>query len=138
MKKCSRCKEVKEFTAFCKQSRSKDGYQPACKVCMNISWNASRNKKKEHYSLVQQKRQQKVVEQYKIWKKQQKCVVCHESDESCLDLHHVVSHTKEVDVSDAVYKWSWKRVLTEIEKCVIVCSNCHRKIHAGKIKLRIS
>lgn len=138
MKTCTRCKETKPFDDFCKQTRSKDGYQPACKPCMNDLYNRSRKKKQKHYQDVAKKRQKLVVEKYKLWKQTQSCISCGEDDDACLDLHHTNHKEKETHVSDAVYKWSWNRVLKEIEKCVVVCANCHRKIHAGKIKLRMA
>jgi hypothetical protein len=33
---------------------------------------------------------------------------------------------KRINISDAVHKgWSRARILTEIAKCELVCSNCH-------------
>lgn len=41
-----------------------------------------------------------------------------------MDLDHV-SGTKYKDVS-SMTTYSWERVLAEIQKCDLVCSNCHR------------
>lgn len=30
-----------------------------------------------------------------------------------------------------MYIWSWERAKREIDKCLLVCSNCHREIHHG-------
>ncbi|CCV12969.1 hypothetical protein MESS4_510136 [Mesorhizobium sp. STM 4661] len=57
-----------------------------------------------------------------------KCA-CGEDHPGCLDFHHVTDD-KEVNVGDAVrLGWSIKRLMTEINKCVVMCSNCHRKHH---------
>lgn len=37
MKKCTKCKEVKDFSKFPKKSNSKDGYYTLCKVCKNLN-----------------------------------------------------------------------------------------------------
>jgi len=50
-----------------------------------------------------------------------------------LDFHHA-NGTKERDVSYFANAKSYKKMLLEIRKCICVCSNCHRKIHAGKIE----
>lgn len=31
--------------------------------------------------------------------------------------------------------FSWDRVKIELDKCILVCSNCHREIHDGMVKL---
>jgi hypothetical protein len=61
-------------------------------------------------------------------KKAGKCVKCGESDIACLDFHHVSG--KNDNVSDMVRRAVPLRVLkAEIDNCILVCANCHRKIH---------
>lgn len=61
------------------------------------------------------------------------CSRCKEEKE-LTDFHHIIAETKDFNVSTIVgYKWS--TVLTEIDKCVIVCKNCHAKTHAGLITI---
>lgn len=58
------------------------------------------------------------------------CVRCAEDDPACLDFHHVEADRKEMTVSSMIsYGYSKKRLLGEIEKCEILCANCHRKQH---------
>lgn len=61
------------------------------------------------------------------------CVICGETDPCCLEFHHLNPDEKELQVSEQHN--NLERVLKEIEKCIVVCSNCHRKIHAGKINV---
>jgi len=57
------------------------------------------------------------------------CASCAERDVACLDFHHT-DDNKEINVSDAVrLGWSLERLRTEMAKCVVLCSNCHRKLH---------
>lgn len=67
----------------------------------------------------------------KEWLDSQKtaCTDCGELDPACLDFHHVDSTKKDANLSVAVAHWSIKRLQTEMAKCVILCSNCHRKLH---------
>lgn len=60
-----------------------------------------------------------------------KCSRCEESHPACLEFHHRDVATKLASISDAVWRlgWSYQRILDEIEKCDVVCVNCHRKEH---------
>lgn len=60
------------------------------------------------------------------------CVKCGEADIACLDFHHRDSSKKDATVSIAVAHWSIRRLQTEIAKCDMLCSNCHRKLHAAE------
>lgn len=134
-KLCTRCKEIKSTTDFCKNKRRRDGYQPACKSCMNVSYNASRQKKRQHYYDVSRKRVLSNVQKIKEWKEVRGCVKCLEKDSACLDFHHIDPLEKEVVIANVAGHWSWKRLQTEIVKCAVLCSNCHRKLHAGRFSI---
>ena len=58
------------------------------------------------------------------------CITCGEKHPACLDFHHKDAKTKDFSLA-MVGGWGYgkKRLLNEIGKCVILCSNCHRKIH---------
>lgn len=59
-----------------------------------------------------------------------RCILCHEDDEACLDFHHMNPDTKDDSVSVLLsHLRSKERILREVEKCVVLCSNCHRKFH---------
>ena len=47
-----------------------------------------------------------------------------------LEFHHVNPAQKDFSISEKGYTRSWKKVQTELDKCMIVCANCHREIHA--------
>lgn len=57
------------------------------------------------------------------------CFVCKEHDVDCLEFHHLNPNEKEYNVSELL-TYSWTKVKLEIEKCVVLCANCHRKEHA--------
>jgi len=65
-----------------------------------------------------------------------KCQFCNYSRYlGALDFHHIDPKTRCFGLStDELYR-SWKTIMAELKKCFIVCSNCHREIHAGLIKL---
>lgn len=58
------------------------------------------------------------------------CIECGENDLSCLDFHHINKDNKEIEISTALSRgWSFNKILLEMEKCIILCANCHRKLH---------
>lgn len=65
-----------------------------------------------------------------------KCVNCgYNRDIKALDFHHVDESTKLFGLSDRGMTRSWKIIKEEIEKCILVCANCHREIHSGSLRL---
>lgn len=44
------------------------------------------------------------------------------------DFHHVLGE-KDFGIGSKGYTRSWERVKIELDKCILVCANCHREIH---------
>jgi len=64
------------------------------------------------------------------------CLVCGESRRFCLDFHHINPSHKSQKVSSLI--WNGSSIATleaEVEKCVVLCSNCHRGYHAGEVEI---
>jgi hypothetical protein len=58
------------------------------------------------------------------------CIRCGETHPACLDFHHRDPGVKEGTISRLVSKnVKLDRVQAEIEKCDVLCANCHRKFH---------
>lgn len=55
------------------------------------------------------------------------CVQCGENHPAVLDFHHTDPSVKEDHPANL--RLSKKRFLKEIETCIVLCSNCHRKLH---------
>lgn len=61
-----------------------------------------------------------------------KCIACgYDRCASALDFHHIDASGKEFGVSLDGLTRSWERIKAELDKCVLLCANCHREIHAG-------
>lgn len=52
---------------------------------------------------------------------------CH----SALDFHHLDEKNKKFGLSKDGITRSWEKTKAELQKCILVCANCHREIHAG-------
>lgn len=58
------------------------------------------------------------------------CLFCGESHIACLDFHHR-DRTHKISVIQELARSTSdnNRVLEEVKKCDLICSNCHRKKH---------
>lgn len=71
-----------------------------------------------------------------IWldklKKSEECGRCGLKDHRVLDFHHKDGSSKSFSIANGVVNgMNIDRLQTEINKCVILCSNCHRIVHYG-------
>ena len=46
---------------------------------------------------------------------------------AALEFHHIESEEKEINIGK--FQVAWQKIVIELEKCILVCSNCHREIH---------
>ena len=51
-----------------------------------------------------------------------------------LDFHHFDPSTKTTEVAK-MESWSFKKIVEEINKCVVLCKNCHADVHHGSVVL---
>lgn len=57
------------------------------------------------------------------------CKTCGESRIACLEFHHKNPKEKERAISAVLNCWSKKHLLEELQKCDVLCANCHRAHH---------
>jgi hypothetical protein len=61
-----------------------------------------------------------------------KCKLCgYHGCAEALEFHHLDNGGKDFSISDKGHSRSWARVKDEVTKCVLLCANCHREVHAG-------
>jgi hypothetical protein len=53
------------------------------------------------------------------------CADCGESDPIVLEFDHLGD--KLFNIGEALTYRNWESILAEIEKCEVVCANCHRR-----------
>jgi hypothetical protein len=57
------------------------------------------------------------------------CCLCgYKQCTRALEFHHVSPNNKSFGIAAAGYTRSWERVKTELDKTILVCSNCHAEI----------
>lgn len=72
-------------------------------------------------------RNKKIADDYKG---SHPCIFCGESRVACLDFHHTGDNKKD-DIAELITNHvSIKRMTDEMNKCVVLCANCHRILHS--------
>lgn len=91
-----------------------------CKKCAVESVQKRRNKLKE------------LAVEYKGGK----CQCCGYNKCICaLEFHHLNGEEKEFSISANGYTRKWETVKKELDKCILLCSNCHKEVHYGIINI---
>lgn len=91
-----------------------------------------KNKEKHIQNCIKIKKEHriKIKEWFKDLKKSLTCNRCPEEHPATLVFHHKDSDKKEFGISWSVGRgFSKRKILSEIEKCEILCMNCHAKEH---------
>lgn len=107
-------RELDKCQILCANCHRKKHYSDSCQKRIGTSSNC-----------VKRNRNRDFVNSYK---QQNPCCQCGESDIGCLDFHH--DGEKDINISRAVCDWGINRLQKEIEKCKVLCANCHRLVHS--------
>lgn len=132
MKICTRCGEEKSYSEFYKNSRMRDGYSSSCKKCANVATEDARKTNSPHYKKLRNDRRKRILDIVSRWKGSIGCQHCGESESVCLDLHHINPAQKDIHPSRLI-GCKISSMVDEFSKCVVVCKNCHAKIHHNVI-----
>ena len=130
MKTCSICKQEKSETEFFHSSYTRlDGtrnLRPDCKVCCNKVKQASKRKNKAAYSKGTRDRK-KAIKDYILQIKSNPCSDCGKSyPYYVMDFDHLADKLHTINwLSNR--EFSLTRVQKEIDKCELVCANCHKE-----------
>jgi hypothetical protein len=110
-KLCGHCKRELPITCFSNSKATKDGLQGGCKQCRQTAWHT---RKKDRYELI-------------LGAKDAPCCDCGmRYPPVCMDFDHVRG-VKITNVAAMIgHPYSKEEILAEIEKCDLVCANCHR------------
>lgn len=68
------------------------------------------------------------------------CQICkYNKCQSALEFHHVDPNEKDISFSKIrANNKSWEKIEKELEKCILLCANCHREVHDNIITLPLN
>lgn len=135
MKFCSNCKKKKDDSEFyfCISNKQTNKLSSRCRKCVKKHTKLHYRANKQRYidKISDNHRKLKILIQ--SIKSKYGCSICQEKEGCCLEFHHI-DNDKEYEISQMVGKGRNKiLIFKEINKCGVVCSNCHKKIHSGII-----
>ena len=133
-KECSKCHQILPLDCFRWKNKALNKKHSQCKECEKIA-------DKKHYqeslerqtavktaTLLRQENNINLVEE----KKKSGCIKCGEKRPYLLDFHHLNPEEKINTIAHMIKSSSYDSLKNEIDKCVILCANCHREWHYFK------
>ncbi len=112
---CPKCQKSREIGDFY-QRRGKPNSSTYCKECTSIQTTERTRDFK-----------QKCVEY-----KGGQCVTCgYDKCIGALEFHHLNPNSKDFTIAHLRSYTFNEKVTNELDKCILVCANCHREIHSG-------
>jgi 5-methylcytosine-specific restriction endonuclease McrA len=116
--------------------RSSVGRAGGCDISMGRSKDRrSYASRREYLINAVQKRRQR-IRQMAVDYMGGRCSICgYDRCIEALEFHHLDASEKDFGISSKGYTRSWEMVKQELDKCVILCANCHREVHAGMLQL---
>lgn len=118
MIKCNHCHEEKPLEQFHKRANRPTGHQGHCKAC----------------NLKQVQERREAFKQQCLEYLGGECQVCgYRKCANALEFHHR-DPTKDFVINKGTLA-KFENVKEELDKCALLCANCHREVHAGLISL---
>jgi hypothetical protein len=127
MKICTVCNEEKDLEEFAKKPKGVLGRSSDCKVCHRKRRNALYDDAEKARIIADKKKRVVECTQYvKELKSNSSCKCGYKG--VALQFHHL--RDKDNSISHGMLSgWSLDRLKKEIEKCEIMCANCHMEEH---------
>jgi hypothetical protein len=118
-KKCPLCNNILELLKnYFVRKNGKFHYY--CKSCLNKRSIQFQNDKKDEC----------------IKYKGGKCIICgYNRCRNALEFHHLDQKNKDFEIGYSIRRKKIEEIKLELDKCVLLCSNCHRELHGEYIKL---
>ena len=132
---CTKCFKKKESVQFRVRNAKKNKYSSWCKKCFNDyereKWKSSRHRREQNCAKHTKRRMRN---RSFVWNylKLHPCKQCGETNPIVLVFDHIDRKTKLYNVSTmSRMAYSLAKIKNEMEKCRVLCANCHMK-HTAK------
>ena len=134
---CGSCKKELPRSDFNKNKSRKDGLHNICRKCHSEYCKNHYKKNLEYYTSKSKRQRKSFNKWWHEYKSKFVCLNCAENDYCCIDFHHLFDDKKD-NIASFVRSKNKTGLLLELEKCIPLCSNCHRKLHFYKKHSRVA
>lgn len=118
LKECTKCKTYKPYSEY--YAHYQHEYHSYCKSCMK--GNTTERQRKFKAQCVEYKGGS--------------CTVCgYDRYQGSFDFHHLDPKEKDFAIAATKAYAFNDKIKSELDKCVLLCANCHREVHGGIIDL---
>lgn len=121
------CKKDLPLSNFKSHHKTRDGLQYQCINCQKEYRKKHYEENKEKYIKKASKWNKDFRDWYLDFKSNLFCNRCGENHPACLQFHHLKD--KDELISKIAQEKNKERLLKEVEKCEVLCANCHAKEH---------
>jgi hypothetical protein len=140
IKLCTKCELEKSLDLFPARKASKDGKASWCRACYKVNWQQRYYDNHQHYRQSHNKSRNKIRENNARmvfeYLEKHSCLICHESDPVVLEFDHRDKDDKIENISNLILHGTWEQIQKEIEKCDVLCANCHRRKSAKQFNYK--
>jgi len=131
-KYCAQCEQILPLSAFGVSNNNPDGLYQWCLECRRRRGRADYKRNKEKLRLERGRRKEQAVALFGG-----RCVRCGYNDfYGALVFHHVNPGEKDNTIAELIasrkFALDSERVVTELDKCILLCKNCHAGVHSGE------
>lgn len=128
---CSKCKQELPISEFRWKNKSQGTHHSQCKACQKAQEKIHYQESKERRDAVRATADLQKTNNLGIVDKAKAggCKKCGEKRLYVLDFHHRDPSVKEGTINHMLKSSSYNKLIEEIDKCDVLCANCHREFH---------
>jgi hypothetical protein len=134
-RRCGRCGEVKPIESFNWRRRAIGQRDNMCRACRAAYHHEHYSANKIRYITQARERKRALALERTEWLlryfEDHPCQDCGETDAIVLEFDH--RRDKAFNIGSVLPYRNWESILAEIEKCDVVCANCHRRRTARRL-----
>jgi hypothetical protein len=129
LRRCGRCNQRKPLAEFNWRRRARGQRDNYCRNCRAAYKQEHYAANRARYIAAALRRSQAIARERAAYLvrffAEHPCVDCGERDPLVLEFDHL--RDKSFVIAKGLRDHSWQAVLDEIDKCAVVCANCHRR-----------